>query len=440
MQQEMNNKSDVEYKETELGLFPSDWDILTVDDLFYVKQGKQLSSRESKEGKIEKPFLRTSNLTWGKVNITNLSKMFFTPEEFEKLKLKAGDILVCEGGDIGRTALFNGELEECAYQNHLHRLRLKNQDDSRLFFVFWMNYAINQKKMYVNDANRTTIPNLSGSRLKRFIVPHPPFDEQNKISYVLSSIQNAKEKTENVINTLTELKKSMMKHLFTYGPVSLEEAKNVKLKETEIGWLPEGWDVIKVGEVFEFTKKPRDLTIDQKENVLFIPMKCISESDKQANWIVKKFSEVTSGTFVMKNDLIVGKITPCFENGKQALLVNLPTEFAFATTEVWALHSKNERVIHQHLYNYLKIPEIRKELSGKMEGSTGRQRLPRHVLENLLIPLPPFSEQQKIALMLSTVDKKIKSEGIKKSSIDELFKSLLHNLMTAKIRVNNLEI
>ncbi len=248
MSQITENKTE-EYKETELGFLPESWKVVIIDELFNVQQGKQLSSRESREDKIEKPFLRTSNLTWGKVVVKTVSKMFFTPEEFEKLKLQPGDILVCEGGDIGRTALFNGELEECAYQNHLHRLRLKNQDNSGLFFVFWMNYAINQRKMYVNDANRTTIPNLSGSRLKNFKIPLPPVDEQRKIAYVLSTIQNAKEKTEQVINALKELKKAMMKHLFTYGPVSLKDVDKVKLKETELGMIPEKWDVVSLGDV-----------------------------------------------------------------------------------------------------------------------------------------------------------------------------------------------
>jgi type I restriction enzyme S subunit len=255
-------------------------------------------------------------------------------------------------------------------------------------------------------------------------------------------VQEAKEKTEAVIKATKALKKSMMKHLFTYGPVSPEEVENIQLKETEIGPVPEDWEVVKLGDTFEFSKKPRNLKIKKDDFVPFIPMEMISETNKSIkSWEEKRNSEISSSSFVFRNDIIIAKITPSFENGKQAILDNLPTDFGYATTEIWALHpAKNVKAITYYLHYYLKINSIRKILAGKMEGSTGRQRLPKHVLENLPIPLPPLPTQQKIASILSAIDAKIEAEENKKKALEELFKSLLHNLMTAKIRVNHLEI
>ena len=123
------NELDIElpegYRITDLGPLPEEWEVVRLGEVFNVQQGKQLSSKESKDGKIKRPFLRTSNLSWGYVSISKIDEMYFTPQEYEKLRLKSGDVLVCEGGDIGRTALYRGELDECAYQNHLHRLRPK---------------------------------------------------------------------------------------------------------------------------------------------------------------------------------------------------------------------------------------------------------------------------------------------------------------------------
>ncbi len=141
-------------------------------------------------------------------------------------------------------------------------------------------------------------------------------------------------------------------------------------------------------------------------------------------------------TFVFKNDLIIAKITPSLENGKQAILYNLPTDYGYATTEVWALHPKEDRVTVEYLYNYLKIQTVRTIMASKMEGSTGRQRLPRHVVEKHKIPLPPLPTQQKIANILSSIDLKIEAEENKKKALGVLFNTLLNNLMTAKIRVN----
>lgn len=205
----------VPLKETEIGPVPEEWEVVRLGEVFDVQQGKQLSEKESKEGKIRKPFLRTSNLNWGYIDISSIDEMYFTLEEFNKLKLESGDILICEGGDIGRTALYRGELVECAYQNHLHRLRPKKDNVDVKFFVLWMNYAINQRKMYTHSANRTTIPNLSGSRLKEFILPLPPLPVQQKIASILSAIDEKIQAEEAKEKALEDLFRSLLSHLMS---------------------------------------------------------------------------------------------------------------------------------------------------------------------------------------------------------------------------------
>jgi len=98
----------------------------------------------------------------------------------------------------------------------------------------------------------------------------------------------------------------------------------------------------------------------------------------------------------------VAKITPSFENGKQCIVNNFPTDFGYATTEVWPLHETGKADL-LYVFYYLKRKEVRVEVAEKMEGSTGRQRVPRSVLENLLIPLPPLSVQKQIASVLIVI-------------------------------------
>jgi type I restriction enzyme S subunit len=126
-------------------------------------------------------------------------------------------------------------------------------------------------------------------------------------------------------------------------------------------------------------------------------MEMISDTNQSIKlWKEKRYSEISSGSFVFKNDILIAKITPSFENGKQAILDKLPLDYGYATTEIWALHPKNENVITQYLYYYLKVDPLRVNMAGKMEGSTGRQRLPKHVLEILSIPLPPLLFSKKL--------------------------------------------
>jgi type I restriction enzyme S subunit len=206
----------VPLKETEVGLVPEEWGVTKIGDAFNVKQGKQLSSREKTGGKIKKPFLRTSNVFWGKIDTSTLDSMPFSPEEFEKLNLRRGDVLVCEGGDIGRTALWDGSIEECAYQNHLHRLRSKDADTiDHLIFALWMEHAMKQRNLYIFEGNVTTIPNLSSSRLKNFKIPLPPLPEQKKIASILSAVDEKIEKEETKKKSLEELFKTILHNLMT---------------------------------------------------------------------------------------------------------------------------------------------------------------------------------------------------------------------------------
>jgi type I restriction enzyme S subunit len=214
----------VKLKETEIGLIPEDWEVVRLGEVFDVRQGKQLSSKESKEGKTLKPFLRTSNILWNRIDISNLSQMPFSDKEFEALKLCKGDILVCEGGDVGRTAVWEGQLEECAYQNHLHRLRPKGNNIVNYFFSYWMEYAISLRGLYINIANKTTIPNLSSQRLKSFLIPLPPLEEQQKIAQILTAIDQKIQAEEKKKEALQNLFKTLLHHLMT-GKIRVKKTK-----------------------------------------------------------------------------------------------------------------------------------------------------------------------------------------------------------------------
>lgn len=214
----------VKLKESEIGLIPEHWEVVRLGEVFEVKQGKQLSSKESKEGKTLKPFLRTSNILWNRIDVSNLSYMPFSDKEFEVLKLCKGDILVCEGGDVGRTAVWEGQLEECAYQNHLHRLRPKENNIVNYFFSYWMEYAISIRGLYISIANKTTIPNLSSQRLKSFPIPLPPLEEQQKIANILTTIDQKIQAEEKKKEALQSLFKTLLQQLMT-GKIRVKKAK-----------------------------------------------------------------------------------------------------------------------------------------------------------------------------------------------------------------------
>jgi hypothetical protein len=92
---------------TEIGAFPGSWQVQRFDSLFAVQQGRQ-ASKNNRVGDNQHPFLRTRNVFWGRLNLSDLDEMHFSEADESRLALEPGDMLVCEGGDIGRTAIWQG--------------------------------------------------------------------------------------------------------------------------------------------------------------------------------------------------------------------------------------------------------------------------------------------------------------------------------------------
>ncbi|VVB91571.1 Type-1 restriction enzyme MjaXIP specificity protein [uncultured archaeon] len=272
-------------------------------------------------------------------------------------------------------------------------------------------------------------PAIRDSDLKNQILYLPPLPEQRKIAHVLSTVLKAIEHQDNLIRTTTELKKALMQKLFKEG------TRGEPKKETEIGLVPESWEVVRIGDMYEFTSKPRGLDIGSP--IPFIPMDMVPLNELEINKYVLR-DQVSSGTYVENGDLLLAKITPSFENGKQGF-VSIDKPFAYATTEVIPIKEK-EGLSHKfYLYYFLLKDDIRSQLTGKMEGSTGRQRLSKTVLEETLIPKPSLAEQIEIAKLYISFDKKISVCNSKKQTLTALFKTLLHELMTGQRRVHEVE-
>ncbi|MER3501667.1 MAG: hypothetical protein C4295_09420 [Candidatus Fervidibacterota bacterium] len=167
---------------------PPGWRWVRLGEVFDLQQGASMSPKR-RVGRNLRPFLRTKNILWGSVDVSSVDEMDFTEEEVEKLCLQPGDLLVCEGGDVGRTAIWEGQLPLALYQNHIHRLRRKNDDTEPRFFMYWMRAAYQVFRAYEGAESRTAIPNLSGRRLKTFLAPLPPLEEQRRIVAHLEAVQ-----------------------------------------------------------------------------------------------------------------------------------------------------------------------------------------------------------------------------------------------------------
>ena len=121
------------------------------------------------------------------------------------------------------------------------------------------------------------------------------------------------------------------------------------------------------------------------------------------SFTMKPFNDIKSGTYFERGDILVGKITPSFENGKQAFVRELVTPFGYATTEVIPLHTRSTQHDPRFLFFYLLHPDVRHHVAERMEGSTGRQRVPEAALLDLPIPRVARDDQMAIAAALESI-------------------------------------
>ncbi len=158
---------------------PEHWSVSALQRRYSHSLGKMLDTSRIK-GDYLIPYLRNTDVQWDRINVEDLPKMDISPVEYDRYTVRKGDLLVCEGGEVGRCAIWMNELDICGFQKALHRLRPHNGDREvvrYLYFVF--NVAVQREAF--NDGHQSTIAHLTGEKLRAHRFPFPPTSEQSEI-------------------------------------------------------------------------------------------------------------------------------------------------------------------------------------------------------------------------------------------------------------------
>ena len=283
--------------------------------------------------------------------------------------------------------------------------------------------------------------------MKNILLPVPPHDEQEQIvrflDWKVSGINKLINIKKKEIESLCELRNSTIDsgilHGFYHGD----------MKSSGIYWLgdiPSTWEVMPIKRVAKINASVADIVkvLDDEELLTFLPMENVSERGEIDCSIKRPLKEIKSGySSFAKGDVVVAKITPCFENGKGACLDTLDTEIGFGTTEFINLRPGDE-ILSRYLYMITMTQHFRKLGERVMTGSAGQKRISANYIKNFTLGIPVIKEQEeilkKLDSTLSKIDELIEIKKSEISGLHELKNRLISDVVTGNIDVRDIEI
>ena len=154
-----------------MGEIPEDWEVTQIKYVYDIVLGKMLQPERKIPTDEFKPYLRAVNISWNGVILDSLNYMWFSKKEINSLRLVKGDLLISEGGDVGRSCIWNDELDECYFQNAINRARGKKGINKYLYY--WL-YNIKQSGYIDIICNKATIAHYTAEKVNETPIPLPP--------------------------------------------------------------------------------------------------------------------------------------------------------------------------------------------------------------------------------------------------------------------------
>jgi type I restriction enzyme S subunit len=382
---------------------PEDWKTVKLGDIIRLEYGRGLTEAERKEGKYP---------VFGSNGIVGYHSEFL---------IRKPGIIVGRKGTIGAITWSD---ENFWPIDTTYFIEVKNKDIDLKWLYF---------KLIFLDLSRlntaTGTPGLNRDLAYSQIIQLPLLNEQRAIAQVLFTVDEAIQKAEESIQKTERLKKGMMQRLLTRG------IGHKKFKETEIGRIPDGWEVEKLDNIaIEITDgshfSPKEdkkgeyriaTVANIKENQIDIDS-CKRISKENYNTLVKNGCKPNKGDILFSKDGTVGLTFTFRQNEDIVLLSSI------------AIIRPKENLYPEYCAYVLKSQFVWRQIIGSKRG-TGLRRIILKDLNGIKIPLPSLPEQQRIASILSAIDKKLELERSRKEKIERIKKGLMNDLLTGRKRV-----
>ena len=389
----------------------SDWQKTTVGEVAtgFLSGGTPITSRADYwQGDI--PWI-TSKWLGDKLELTGGEKLI-SQEAAKKTSAKIvpkDSIIFATRVGVGKVGINRIDL---AINQDLAGVLIDNENYDIKFLAYQLGIDSIQQYVAMNKRG-ATIKGITRDCLEQIRLNVPPLLEQKKITHILSTVQRAIEVQERIIQITIELKKSLMHKLFTEG------IRNEPQKQTEIGPIPESWEVVELETIFE--------CFDERRKPV-----------KKSNRLPGPYPYYGASGIVdyVEDYLFEGEYLLLAEDGENLDSRKLPIAF-IATGQFWVnnhAHILKTRHGNMQFYQqYIANMPIKDYLSG-----ITRPKLKKEYMMKIQLPFPPIDQQEEAAVALGNCDAKISSAKHKQATLQALFRTLLNELMTAKTRVHEL--
>ncbi len=430
-----------DYKDSEIewiGEIPAYWKVKRVKEIGSVVLGKMLDNTAA-ESKFYRSYLKSKNIGWLKVDVTSVEKMYFSSYELKRYRLNKGDILLSEGGEVGKTSLWEEDLDECYIQNSVHKVTVSKENYSRYFL--YQSFVLGHIKYYDSIVNQVSIKHLTKEKLSRVIWLCPPLPEQKAIADYLDTKTAQIDRKIDLLTQKAEkygqLKQSLINETVTRG---LD--KSVPMKDSGVEWIgeiPRHWEVKRLAAIGTFSKgggfSRSDLMEEGQTAILYgdIYTKYELSIEKGERKISVEVSK--KSTKIRRGDLLLTGSGETREDIGKCVVYN-NDEIAFAGGDVIIFRQPENS--SKFLSYFLNMEGVKHEKARIAKGEIS-VHIYASKLRRILVSLPPLPEQKAIADYLDTktaqIDRIIKTIHTEIEKLKELRKTLINDVVTGKIKI-----
>lgn len=429
------------YKQTEVGVIPEDWGVsLLMDITIDMLQGINTAIDKPEYVYAGVPILKANNVIDQVISLNDADQISYKSylKYNQRYSVKRNDFLFSNiGARLGTGALWESDIA-ATFAWNVMRIIPDPRKVSPKFLAQLINSPKQSEEIQAQQSG-SGMGFVPKATMQKLLLPLPKLKEQTAIATALSDVDNLIGSLEKLIAKKEAIKTGTMQQLLT-GKTRLpefntrEDGSKKGFKQTELGRIPEDWDVVNFDELLEPTisKKP----INPSTLVTFVGMQDVTGNAQLANQTIVSYEKLKSGfTYFENGDVLLAKITPCFENGKGCHTETLKTKYGFGSTEFHVLRA-TEYSDSKFIYFWTTRNSFRIDLESTMVGSAGHRRVPLSAVKSYQIPCPTSkSEQTAIATILSDMDAEIQSFHQRLEKIKDIKQGMMQQLLTGKVRL-----